>query len=60
MREERSIPETVLMGFNLTAQVSANALVRRKIGMALRESEARLSLTTEAVGAGLWIMDSEF
>ena len=36
-----------------------NALVRKKTETALRESETRLRLTTEAVGAGLWIMEVE-
>ena len=57
MREERSWPETAVMGFKLIAQVFANALARKQAEQTLRESEARLSLATEAVGAGLWIMD---
>jgi PAS domain S-box-containing protein len=57
MREERNWPETAVMGFKLIAQVFANAIVRSRSETALRESEARLSLSTEAVGAGLWIMD---
>jgi PAS domain S-box-containing protein len=56
-REERRWQETAVMGFKLIAQVFANALARKQTETALRESEARLSLTTEAVGAGLWIMD---
>ena len=57
MREERSWPETVVTGFKLIAQVFANALARKQAEQALRESETRLSLATDAVGAGLWIMD---
>ena len=57
MREERSWPETVVTGFKLIAQVFANALARKQAEQTLRESETRLSLATEAVGAGLWIMD---
>jgi len=56
-REERSWREPVVTGFKLIAQVFANALIRKQNETALRESERRLSLTTEAVGAGLWIMD---
>ena len=41
MREERSWPETVVMGFKLIAQVFANALARKQTDQALRESEAR-------------------
>jgi len=57
MREEKSWPETVVMGFKLIAQVFANALARRQAEKDLRESEARLSLATIAAGAGLWIME---
>ena len=57
MREERNWPETAVTGFKLIAQVFANALIRKQTETALRESETRLSLATEAVGAGLWIMD---
>ncbi len=56
-REERSWPETVVTGFKLIAQVFANALAPKQAEQTLRESETRLSLATEAVGAGLWIMD---
>ena len=59
MREERRWPETVVMGFKLIAQVFANALARRQAEMALRESEARLSMATNAAGAGLWIMEPD-
>ena len=59
MREERSWSETVVMGFKLIAQVFANALARKQAEQALRESEARLSLATDAAGAGLWIMEPD-
>jgi PAS domain S-box-containing protein len=59
MREERSWPETVLAGFKLIAQVFANALARKQIEKDLRESEARLSVATDAAGAGLWIMEPD-
>ncbi len=57
MRAERTWPESLIKRLQLVAQVFTNALVRKKNEMALRESETRLSLTTEAVGAGLWIME---
>jgi formate hydrogenlyase transcriptional activator len=57
IREERIWPETAVMGFKLIAQLFANALLRKQTETALRESEARLSLATDAVGAGLWVMD---
>jgi PAS domain S-box-containing protein len=59
MREERSWPETVVKGFELIAQVFANALARKRAEQDLRESEARLSMATSAAGAGLWIMESD-
>ena len=59
MGEERDWPETVVTGFKLIAQVFANALARRQTEQALRESEAKLSVATNAAGAGLWIMEIE-
>jgi PAS domain S-box-containing protein len=59
IREERSWPETVLVGFKLIAQVFANALARKQAEQALRESEGRLSMATNAAGAGLWIMEPD-
>ena len=59
MREERSWTETVVSGCKLIAQVFANALLRKQAEAALCESEARLSLTTDAVEAGLWIMNAD-
>jgi formate hydrogenlyase transcriptional activator len=57
MREERKWTESVLRGFKLIAQLFANVLVRQRNETALCENEERLSLTTEAVGAGLWITE---
>jgi len=57
MREERRWPETVLMGFKLVAQVFANAIARKQAEQTLRQSEARLSVATNAAGAGLWIIE---
>jgi PAS domain S-box-containing protein len=57
MQAERSWPEDLIARLKMVAQIFTNALVRKQNETALRESEARLSLTTEAVGAGLWIMD---
>lgn len=57
MRKERAWPEADLKGFKLLAQMFANTLVRKKTEMALRESEARLILATNAAQAGLWNME---
>jgi len=59
MREERSWPDQIVEGFKLIAQVFANALARKQAEEALRESEARLSMATNAAGAGLWIMEPD-
>jgi GAF domain-containing protein len=53
LREERHWPETVVKGIRLVAQVFANALAQKRAHEALRESEARLSLATNAAGVGL-------
>ena len=57
MQAERTWPEGLIQRLQLVAQIFINALARKQTETALRESEVRLSLTTEAVGAGLWIMD---
>jgi PAS domain S-box-containing protein len=57
MREERNWPETIVKGFQLIAQVFTNAFARKAADEALRESEARLRLSTDAAGVGLWIME---
>jgi formate hydrogenlyase transcriptional activator len=59
MRKERDWPETVVKGLQLIAQVFASALARRQAEQTLRESEARLSVSTNAAGAGLWIMEPD-
>jgi formate hydrogenlyase transcriptional activator len=59
MRAERDWPDVLVKRLQLVAQIFANALARKRADQALRESEERLSLTTEAVGAGLWIMDMD-
>jgi len=59
MREERDWPETVVKGLQLIAQVFASALARKQAEKTLRESEARLSVATNAAGAGLWIMEPD-
>jgi PAS domain S-box-containing protein len=59
IREERDWPETIVKGFQIVAQVFANALARKRGDEALREKEERLSLATNAAGAGLWMMEPE-
>ena len=57
VREERSWPESIVNGFKLVAQVFANALARKRTERALVESESKLSMATNAAGAGLWSME---
>ena len=56
MREERDWNENLVDGFIVVAQMFANAIAHKQHEMSLRESEARLILTTNAAGAGLWNM----
>ncbi len=59
MREERRWPETAVLGLKPIAQVFANALARKQAEQTLRESEARLSVATNAASASLWIMEPD-
>jgi formate hydrogenlyase transcriptional activator len=54
VREERKWPEQTVKELQLVAQVFANALARKRMDEALRESEARLSLAAESGEIGLW------
>ena len=56
VREERSWPEALVKRLQLVAEIFTHALNRKRSDEVLRESEARLSLATDAAGAGLWIM----
>ncbi|MFZ2197259.1 MAG: PAS domain S-box protein, partial [Thermodesulfovibrionales bacterium] len=58
LRRQRFWPEEYIPRLRLLGEIFINALERRNADRALRESEARLSLATEAVGAGLWVMDA--
>ncbi len=57
VQAERTWPEPLVKRLQLVAQIFTNALIRKQNDMVLHESESRLSLTTESVGAGLWIMN---
>lgn len=54
---ERNWSETLVKRLQLVAQILANTLSQKRSEEILRESEMRLSLATEAAGAGLWIMN---
>jgi len=57
VRAERGWADSVVKGFTLLAQVFSNTLARKQTEMALRESNTRLILATNAAGAGLWNME---
>jgi len=58
IKAERKWSETIVKRLQLVAQIFANAIARKRSDEILRESERRLSLATDAAGAGLWSMDS--
>ena len=57
LRVEREWPEPILKRLCLVAQVFANALARKGWELMLRESEARLNMSTDAGGVGLWALE---
>ncbi len=57
MLAEHSWGEALVSRLRLVAQIFANALARKRTDLALRESEARLSLAADSAGAGLWELD---
>jgi PAS domain S-box-containing protein len=57
MQKERTWPAALIQRLQVVAQMFTNILIRKENDTALRESEERVSLTTEAVGAGLWVME---
>lgn len=57
MLNRRSWPEDLVTRLQLVAELFANALTRKLSDRALRDSEERLSLASDAVGVGLWILD---
>lgn len=57
MTKEIAWPEPLVHRLQLIAQVFINALARKRSELALRESEARLSLAADSAGAGLWSLD---
>jgi PAS domain S-box-containing protein len=59
VREERSWPDEIVQRLGLVSQVFANALVRKRVDAALRESEERLQLAAAAGEVGMWMFDVE-
>ena len=56
-RAPRDWPDALVKRLQLVAQIFANALARKRADIALRESEARLSLAADSADAGLWVFD---
>jgi len=56
-RRHQAWSKALIGRLQLVSQIFTTALIRKHTEEALRESEARASLATEAVGAGLWIME---
>lgn len=56
---ERGWPETLVKRLQLVAEVFGNALARASSNLALIEGDARLQMTIDCAGAGLWDMSIE-
>jgi len=57
IKRDRVWPDELIPRLRLLGEIFVNAIERSKSQQALQKSEERLSLTTDSVGAGLWIMD---
>jgi formate hydrogenlyase transcriptional activator len=57
VQQERAWPEPLIKRLQWVAQIFTNALIRKQAEQALCESEARLTLATDAAGAGLWYLE---
>ena len=57
MRQEIQWPPSYVARLQLLGEIFANAVERKRIGDALRQSEARLALATASAGAGPWDLD---
>jgi PAS domain S-box-containing protein len=58
-QERADWPQALVKRLQLVAEVFGNAISRARSDQALRESEARLQMTVDSAGAGLWIMAAE-
>ena len=57
MQKERVWPEVFIPRLQILGEIFVNALERRKIEQALRESEERLDLAASSGEAGVWSLD---
>ena len=60
LRRKIDWKENIVELLRALAQMFANALSRKHTEMQLRESKARIDLATEAAGAGLWSVKTDF
>jgi formate hydrogenlyase transcriptional activator len=56
-RAERDWPDALVDRLQLIGQIFTNALARKRIELALRESEERLSVAADSADVGLWVLD---
>ncbi len=59
LQKERVWPEVFIPRLQMLGEIFVNALERRKIEQALRESEERLELAAASAEAGVWALDVE-
>jgi PAS domain S-box-containing protein len=59
VEEERSWPDEIVQRLQLVCQIFANAVIRKRVDAALRESGERLKLAAEAADIGMWMLDIE-
>ena len=57
LQKERAWPEAYIPRLQLLGEILVNALERRNIEQALRDSEERVSLAATSAEAGIWVMD---
>ncbi|MCG6908094.1 MAG: sigma 54-interacting transcriptional regulator [Desulfobacteraceae bacterium] len=57
VQKERAWPEAYIPRLQLLGEILINALERRNIEQALRDSEERVSLAASSAEAGIWVMD---
>lgn len=59
IRQEMEWTDEIVHGFELIAQIFANALARKQAEEALRENQAGLTLATDAAEIGLWRLETD-
>ena len=57
VEKERQYPDEIVHRLQLVTEIFANALVRKRVDSALRDSEERLNLAAESADIGMWMLD---